>query len=219
MDMVYKAIFLLVFSILLCLRLYFKLKYHTLKDPVFNRMEGVGLVLLRWVLSVPLVIGFADYIMMSPRLAWLYLSLPNFIRIVGGIVCVCSLFLLYSVHRSLGENFSTTLLVRSSHTLVKSGPYRYMRHPMYTAYLLLFAGAFMLSASWLIGLSGSAVIATLMIFRIKKEEQLLLSVFGHEYARYRSITGMFIPRIPFLPGTRLLAGRTKLPTGDEGLDQ
>ena len=180
-----------------------------MKDPVFNRTEGISLVLLRWFLGIPLVFGFADYIRANTKAVWLYLQLPGFVRVAGMVVCLGSLVLLYRVHQSLGDNFSTTLLVRSSHRLVQNGPYRLVRHPMYTAYLLLFIGAFLLSGSWLIGLSGTAVIATLMLFRIKKEEQLLLSVFGHEYARYRTRTGMFIPKIA------LLAGVNKLPAGEE----
>lgn len=77
--------------------------------------------------------------------------------------------------------------------LVTWGPYRYVRHPSYLGYLLVFSGLFLV---WLnlvalvpmVGIPGYMALA-------KPEEELLMSRFGQRYREYMRSTGRFIPRI------------------------
>jgi protein-S-isoprenylcysteine O-methyltransferase Ste14 len=70
-----------------------------------------------------------------------------------------------------------------------------MRHPMYSAYLLLFFGAFLLSANWVIGTGGVGVILTLMTVRLAREERRLAERFGAAWLSYWEATGAFLPRL------------------------
>ena len=72
---------------------------------------------------------FADY-PFQPVLAWL-----------GAAMFAASLWLFYRVHRELGRNWSDSLEVREQHKLVTDGLYRYVRHPMYTAFFMWARGA------------------------------------------------------------------------------
>ncbi len=66
---------------------------------------------------------------------------------------------------------------------------------MYAAYLLLFLGAFLLSANWVIGAGGAGVILTLMTVRLAEEERRLEERFGDAWISYRAATGAFLPRL------------------------
>lgn len=123
----------------------------------------------------------------------MYVTLPFGVRILGIGLGYAALGIILLSHKALGRNFSSTLIIRREHRLVTSGPYRYVRHPMYSGYLLLFIAAFCISRNWLLGGCGVGVIASLMTLRIVKEEALLVERFGAAYEEYRSKTGMFIP--------------------------
>ena len=78
--------------------------------------------------------------------------------------------------------------------LVTWGTYRYVRHPFYTAFLLLLATAFLtLPSVWTAGTFAYAVIA--LDVTARGEEETLRAVFGAEFERYRQHTGCFVPPI------------------------
>jgi protein-S-isoprenylcysteine O-methyltransferase Ste14 len=107
-----------------------------------------------------------------------------------GLTAVC---LIAVVHAELGKNFSPTLRLRPNHSLVTTGLYGWARHPMYTAYFLLFAGSFLLSANWVIGTTGMGIILTHMTVRVRREEQILVGRFGEAYLDYARKTARFLP--------------------------
>jgi len=80
--------------------------------------------------------------------------------------------------------------------MITRGPYAWIRHPMYSAYFILFLAAFLISRNWLAGATGLAIILMLMTVRRIREEALLVQRFGEQYRRYRGATGMFVPRLP-----------------------
>lgn len=84
---------------------------------------------------------------------------------------------------------------KMSKELIKTGPYKFVRHPMYTAILFLLTPALaLLLKSWLILFS---VLPAFFLWRsfAKKEEGILLDTFGREYLAYQQTTGMFFPRL------------------------
>jgi protein-S-isoprenylcysteine O-methyltransferase Ste14 len=185
--------FIVIFTFLSIMRLYFRIVTGDIRDGVFNRREGLFLFLIRCVFGIPLFAAVVLYIRFPHLASWSYWPLPLFLRYAGLVLGVFSLYGIFLVHRELGKYFSSSLVIREGHKLVCSGPYRLVRHPMYTSYLMLFVAAFLITENWLMGTSGTAVIASLMTLRIVKEEDLLLEHFGAEYERYRETTGMFLP--------------------------
>ncbi len=192
-ETVCKIIFILMFTVLTVLRVYYKSKYAAFKEAIPYAREGVLTVTIRIVLAIPLFFSLIVYLFFSKRLVWMYLPFPVGIRLGSAVFSVCSLLLLRSTHVALGKDFSTTLIVKEQHRLVTWGPYRYMRHPMYTAYFLLFLSALGISGNWVFGLSGLGIILSLMTIRLQKEEALLIRVYGEEYVAYKQTTRMFIP--------------------------
>jgi protein-S-isoprenylcysteine O-methyltransferase Ste14 len=95
----------------------------------------------------------------------------------------------------LGSYFSPSVGTQAGQKLVKSGPYRLIRHPSYTGALLIVAGIGLALQSW------GAVLVILVIsgstygYRIRIEEKLLISELGDEYLQYMKTTKRIIPYI------------------------
>ena len=120
----------------------------------------------------------------QPVMAWL-----------GLLVFIGSLWLFYQVHRELGRNWSDSLEVRQSHTLVTDGLYRYVRHPMYSAFWLWALAQALLLPNWIAGFSGIVGFGTLFFGRVFEEERLMEQAFGAEYRDYMRRTWRIVPGI------------------------
>lgn len=142
---------------------------------------GLGIIPFIYVISgIP---RFADY-PFQPILAWLGTATFGF-----------SLWLFFRVHKDLGRNWSDSLEVRDQHKLVTGGLYRRVRHPMYTAFFLWAVAQALLLPNWFAGLSGLVGFGTLFLFRVGREEQMMLDTFGEEYRAYMKRTARLIPGI------------------------
>jgi protein-S-isoprenylcysteine O-methyltransferase Ste14 len=128
-------------------------------------------------------------------LAWAAFSLRAWVRWIGVGITGTALLLLAWVQWSLGKNFSTTLHLRQGHSLVMTGPYRWMRHPMYTALFLLGVGFLVLTANWAVGVPLIVALPIIVVARVGNEEALMMEQFGEDYRAYMQQTGRFLPRL------------------------
>jgi protein-S-isoprenylcysteine O-methyltransferase Ste14 len=99
----------------------------------------------------------------------------------------------------LGGNWSGTVTLKQDHELIRSGPYRWVRHPIYTGLLLALLGSVIAAGEWR-GLAGLALIAVSLLHKINVEERFMIEQFGSAYERYRAEVPALIP----LPGRRLV---------------
>ncbi len=111
----------------------------------------------------------------------------------GIMFLILSLWLFWRSHKDLGRNFSSTLVIRGEHTLITEGVYKYVRHPMYTAFLLFDIAAVFLLHNWFAGLSPIVTFTIFFIIRVVKEEQMMVEQFGEEYRNYMKKTGRLLP--------------------------
>jgi protein-S-isoprenylcysteine O-methyltransferase Ste14 len=118
----------------------------------------------------------------NPMLAWL-----------GIAVLAAALWLFWRSHADLGRNWSATLKLRESHSLVTDGVYREIRHPMYSSFLLLGLAQALLLPNWLAGLSGIVVAALLFALRVDREEKMMGEMFGAQYSAYMARTKRLVP--------------------------
>ena len=125
---------------------------------------------------------------------WSKIGLPESVRWLGvgiGILCVLGIYWLFS---SIGSGISPTSATRQEHKLVTSGPYRWVRHPLYTVGSSLFIAFGMMADNWFIAALG--VLAFIgMAIRTPKEEANLIEKFGDEYREYMKHTGRFFPKL------------------------
>jgi len=90
--------------------------------------------------------------------------------------------------RSLGSNYRGGVGLHERHELVTTGAYRWMRHPIYAAFIGIMADVLVLSASWLLGGAGLLLVGTIAAGRIRIEEQQLYERFGLAWMDYRGRT-------------------------------
>ncbi len=111
---------------------------------------------------------------------------------IGVTVCAAGLLLAIWSRRTLGDEWSQDVEVKRGHRLVQGGPYRLMRHPIYSAHLLMGLGTAIASAS-LTGFVGLASFLLGFWIKLRQEEELLLRSFPDEYASYRRSVKALLP--------------------------
>lgn len=135
------------------------------------------------------------YALFPGLVAWAGLPIPPLARWVAGLVALLAVppFVFWA-QRHLGRNVTPTVTIKQGHELVTTGPYRHIRHPLYTAGMVFFLCLSVLTASWFmlaaIGLTSIALLA-----RIPKEEARLAERFGEQYDAYVRRTGRFLPKL------------------------
>ncbi len=112
---------------------------------------------------------------------------------VGAAIFCKALWVFRRSHKELGRNWSITLEIRQQHELVSGGPYAFIRHPMYTSFLLMGVGQAFLLSNWFAGAAGLVGFAVLFFLRVDKEERMMLEIFGPRYKAYMERTKRLIP--------------------------
>jgi protein-S-isoprenylcysteine O-methyltransferase Ste14 len=107
--------------------------------------------------------------------------MPTWLHVVGAIVLLSSFYLIYLTYR---ENPYLSSAVRiqeeRGQTVVSTGPYRYVRHPLYTSALLFFLGSTLLLGSWIGVILGLVLEGTLAIRAVREEQVLLKGLKGYD---------------------------------------
>ncbi len=163
-------------------------------DKFYTATEGILIAVPRFALLGASLTSILFYGINPQLMQWSALPFPFWLRWFGFFIGVIALVLFFWVLRSLGQNFSTTLTINKAQTLVIHGPYHWVRHPMYTAFVLLWVGFFILSTNWCIGLTGILGFVWAIVVRTPKEEQMMIERFGEEYITYMKCTGRYLPR-------------------------
>jgi len=149
----------------------------------------------RWVPALMLpIVWLLPWILLVTRVGSRASSWPG-PRLVGLALSLYALPILATGPRALGRMLVPGAAVFTDHALVTTGPFRFLRHPIYSAVLALWLGAALgtlnviLLVLWIVPLVGVGIQA-------RAEEELLRAKFGQAYADYAARTGAFIPRWP-----------------------
>jgi protein-S-isoprenylcysteine O-methyltransferase Ste14 len=129
---------------------------------------------------------------------WANVSFPGdtFVQLMGlGLYAAGALLAVFSA-ANLGRFMVIDIAVSKDHEMVTTGPYARVRHPTYTAVLLLGLSAVFVLLNLLFLLSFLLAVA-LATYRARLEERLLSSEegFGRRYREYMEVTGRFLPRL------------------------
>ena len=172
---------------------YFRRRAHSGGHRIPRGAEGKAAMAARAGLALPLMAMILAYVIRPSLITWASLPIPPWLRWVGfglGVMSVAGAG--WTLHH-LGRNVSETILTKAGQELVVTGPYRWVRHPLYTSGLGLFLGIGLTAANGLIlawvGLCLTAVLGLV----IPREERELVGLFGDEYRKYRERTGRLLP--------------------------
>lgn len=183
-----------IFGLSIAVAGYHRVRAARSREAISRRAEGMALFLAIRGCGVLLMLVTVAYLVRPASMQWASWPLPDWLRWCGVLIGVPTIWLLYSTLSTLGGNLTDTVVTRANHTLVTTGPYRWVRHPYYVVLLLLVFATFLLTANWLIGAVGLSVFWLLAV-RTHIEEQKLIERFGEEYRRYMARTGRFLPRL------------------------
>ncbi len=139
-------------------------------------------------------LGIVPFIYLAthvPRFAdYPFVPVLSYLGIAAGVIC---LWLFYRTHRDLGQNWSVSLDLRESHTLVTTGVYALVRHPMYTGFWLMALAQVLLLPNWIAGPAGLVGFGILYFGRVQREEEMMITAFGDEYRAYMRRTARVVP--------------------------
>ncbi len=113
----------------------------------------------------------------------------------GSALLAAGLWLFHRSHADLGRNWSPMVQIREGHQLVVEGVYRWIRHPMYSSFLLYGAAQALLLANWIAGPSFLIAAMLLTAARLGTEERTMAAEFGEAYREYARRTKRMIPGV------------------------
>jgi protein-S-isoprenylcysteine O-methyltransferase len=109
----------------------------------------------------------------------------------GVTLCAAGMILLVWARQHLGRNWSQTVSIKIEPELVTSGPYHYVRHPMYTGGLIACIGsAIVCGGAWILLL---VILGSIFFWRVGAEDKLMAQQFPNEYPEYEKRTKALIP--------------------------
>jgi protein-S-isoprenylcysteine O-methyltransferase Ste14 len=191
-EAIFKVIFVVLWVMYIMIRAPFDSQYkqvektkaiHSAKEKFLLVCMSLGLLI------IPLIWIF------TPFLNNYKMEFPAWLRIVGMVISVVSLFYFRWIHKTLGANWSPTLEIRKGHQLIKTGPYKTIRHPMYTQICLWTIAQVLVVSNLFAGFFGIIVWAILYFIRVPAEEKMMIENFGNEYLEYRKQTGSVLPKL------------------------
>jgi protein-S-isoprenylcysteine O-methyltransferase Ste14 len=153
--------------------------------------RGIGLRLI-------LFVGVAG-VLRSPSLRESFaqvqrsLSQSSLLNWGGVVLCVLGFGLAFYARWYLGRNWGMPMSHKEQAELITSGPYAFIRHPIYTGLILAILGsAIGVNISWMLML---IPVGAYFILSARQEESVMLQLFPEQYAAYMARTGMLVPRL------------------------
>ena len=151
-------------------------KYSAKFWDVANAIEPVGMVL-----------GFIGIGRMQ--------TLPNLIGSVGLLLLVVGIAIRWTAIYTLGKYFTSIVVIKRDHQLIRTGLYKHLRHPAYTGILVGHLGLGLSFANWFSLALSSVPYLLVVLYRMRVEEQALVGAFGADYVAYCKTAKRLIPRV------------------------
>jgi protein-S-isoprenylcysteine O-methyltransferase Ste14 len=146
--------------------------------------------------GIPVVIGY--YLMFSSELdiPWLqhrFLPRSEALDICAIVVTITGMLFAVWARVYLGRNWSSAPTIKEQHELICTGPYRLVRHPIYTGILMAMVGTFLANGK-VRGLLAVFFVWLGWTIKSRMEEEFMMRTFGAQYEEYRRTTGALIPK-------------------------
>ena len=149
-------------------------------------IAGVGMIF------IPLISAF------TPYFDYFKIQIPKLLLNLSIILLILNIIYFYIIHKQLGENWSPILEIKEKHKLIKTGVYKYVRHPMYSQSWIWTLLQGVILSNYFVEICGIVCWGYLYFTRVGPEEQLMIEEFGDEYREYMKNTGRIIPKLNVL---------------------
>src|SRR5438067_9907512 len=173
--------------------------YHRIRaaqsgERLDRRKEGLP-ILIGLRLAGLATLGSAAVWLWDPQwFAWASFSAPEWERWIGVGALALAIGWLTWMFFSLGSNLTDTVVTRRNAQFAERGPYRYVRHPIYSGILMLGASLGLALGTWLMPVT-AILMFSILARRTRVEEIYLIERFGEQYPNYMSRVGRFLPRL------------------------
>ena len=198
-EPIFRFAFLFLLVALITMRIYFMVKVRRsggriMPDKQAVDREGGNLIFVMRVVAFFALIGLL--MMYFTGAAWIdafSFCLPSWLRWAGFFLGLIMLAFWTWTQITLDTQWSAQLQLTKNHHLITTGPYAYVRHPLYMGVFGWCIALVLLTANWIfLAVCGLSIAG--LIWRIPKEERMMLEAFGDEYKQYMAHTGRFLPR-------------------------
>ncbi len=192
-DQTFRLVLIAGVLIVMPVMVYHRIRSQATGEKLDRWQEGLFILFTLRAVGVTTMLGLIVYMINPAWMAWSSVSLPGWLRWAGAGLGVIGGGLLIWTLRNLGKNLTDTVVTRRAHTLVSSGPYRWVRHPFYDAVALSILANALTAANWFLLLTGGLTVV-LLVVRTRTEEEKLVLRFGASYRTYVERTGRFLPK-------------------------
>jgi protein-S-isoprenylcysteine O-methyltransferase Ste14 len=151
------------------------------KQAILMRLSGGAMLLAYLYVFLPDTSNFG-------------FTLPVILRWAGAVLMLTGDLIFLVARLEMGRFWSAEMTIQADHRLIETGIFRFIRHPMYSGFLIFGLGLIFLSAN-LFGCFYLPVVAVLIFNRLPQEEQMMQEQFGEVYTQYKSRTHALIPGI------------------------
>jgi protein-S-isoprenylcysteine O-methyltransferase Ste14 len=193
-DAPFRIALILVFVVQTAISLRYVRRAGADETIVRRRAEGVLLTVGIAVTYLAYGVAFIAYLLNPSWMAWSAVAVPIWIRWGGSVPLLLGAYwMIWALHR-LGDNLTVSIDTKADHALITTGPYRWVRHPLYTGGMVESVGVCLMMANWFVAIA-AGLFWSLMALRTPMEEGKLIETFGDEYRRYMDRVGRFIPKV------------------------
>jgi protein-S-isoprenylcysteine O-methyltransferase Ste14 len=192
-ETLFRTLMFVAFIALGAMRFYYQSRILREQRKVDVREGGLS-ILAGLIAALTAIVFGAEYIFYRGAFAFAYaLRYPDWVRWLGALLLFGGLALQGAALHYLGQSFHSLVVTKENQVLVESGPYHWMRHPIYAAYLMSYLGGGLLASNWVLTFVPVAAYAVLAAIRMPQEEKVMEELFGQAYTEYKSRTGRLLP--------------------------
>ena len=160
------------------------------KKVAVNESSGLRVLRLAIIAALFVLLG-TDWLRIGP-LAWRFVPRNSTVIWLGVLLTGAGVALAIWARWMLGRNWSDKVVLKVDHELICNGPYRYLRHPIYTGILLALAGTVLVIGEWR-GVVALVLMGTNYYVKATREEKILVANFGEAFVEHKKRTGFFLP--------------------------
>ena len=191
MDRAYlEIIFLCGFVLQIILRSYYiqyyveekHLRYFNKKERLYLLFIFVGFQVLPIMYVFTTWFSFFDY------------NLPKWLGFLSTMLYCFGIWLFFRAHADLGKYWSPGLEIKENHQLITTGVFKWVRHPMYAAFVAIAIAQIFMLQNWIVGPAFLLLAIPFYLNRVKREERQLIRHFGDDYRIYKEQTNALFPK-------------------------